>query len=581
MVFPNALPVGTMLDRSIEIRDVLGAGGFGLTYRVHDHDLDKEFVYKEFFPSRWVSRIGTTVEPLGNSEAQENFRHFLERFRDEARVAARVDHPNLVKVHRYFPANGTGYFAMDWHHGETLANQLERQRKMTARDAVRLAEPLLDGLGQLHKVELIHRDVKPANIYLRRDGQPLLLDFGAARVMPNSHFGPELTVVLSYGYAPPEQYDPHGNQGPHTDIYALGAVMYRLLTGTGPLDAETRMAQSASERLATSCSRRAPPEVPRALCEVVDRAMALDIADRISDTQALRRALATAMTVTKPVGAQPARPTPRPASPDAAPAGARAWRAAAGGAVLATVAIASAAFWWPAPAHKPSSSIPQPSPRPPDKLPDRSAFVSPHAAPQPVVPQAAVAPSKPTVTPPPPVAALSPGEDLLRKVRTGLPAGDLPVMLALDPPRSTFIKGDRLSIRFSVKEQAHAVVFVYSADGSVTLLYPLRYDQTQPLQADAIYQVNVIAVDALGADTVHVLALRDTEDFSLLLKTLDARKIPGEAGLAVDRANLERAVASIHTRSLFTRRDSGANATDTKSGWGDATTAIITQASRQ
>lgn len=115
-----ALPPGTRLDRTLEIRRVLGVGGFGVTYLAHDHDLAQDLVLKEFFPPMWARRVGTQVVPNEDARASADVEQYLGRFLEEARIAARIRHPHLVRVHRFIEAHGTGYFCMEWSEGETL-----------------------------------------------------------------------------------------------------------------------------------------------------------------------------------------------------------------------------------------------------------------------------------------------------------------------------------------------------------------------------------------------------------------------------------------------------------------------------
>ena len=297
----NALPIGTLLNQNLLVSRVLGQGGFGITYLVHDNFLQQDFVLKEFFPMQLAQRIGQEVIPQEQADAQASFSHYLRRFLEEARLAAKIDHPNLVKVHHFFTANGTGYFAMPWQQGETLEQLLKREIRLAPQAAVDLIYPLLDGLEKLHAAGLVHRDVKPANIYLRSEGGPLLIDFGTARA-PAATTGP-LTTILSPGYAPLEQYTEDRVQGPHTDVYAVGAVLYVMVTGEKPLDALTRCTSDGNSRKYVPCRDAAPASVPLALRDVIDKAMMLHVEGRIPDAPSLRLALHAALkSKAKPVG---------------------------------------------------------------------------------------------------------------------------------------------------------------------------------------------------------------------------------------------------------------------------------------
>ncbi|MEI8394063.1 MAG: SUMF1/EgtB/PvdO family nonheme iron enzyme [Rhodospirillaceae bacterium] len=213
------------------IIDVLGAGGFGVTYRARDERLDKVIAIKEYLPGHLAHHDGQTVRPK-TEKLNEEYRKLLKYFLDEARHVARIDHKNVVRVRRCIEANGTAYMVMDFIDGDDLGIFLESLlQPMTEPEFRRIAEALLDGLAAVHAEGLIHRDIKPDNIIVRRvDGLPVILDFGAARHSDSTHF----TKMLTPGYAPYEQYLESGKQGPWTDIYALAAVFYQMISGSKP-----------------------------------------------------------------------------------------------------------------------------------------------------------------------------------------------------------------------------------------------------------------------------------------------------------------------------------------------------------
>ena len=237
----HALPIGYQLHW-YEIENILGLGGFGITYLARDGNLKRSVAIKEFMPSELsVRKDDSTVEPVSEEEST-TYRWGLDRFLSEARTLARFQHPNIVRVHSVFEANKTAYMVMDYEQGQSLGKAFKNPENRTEPALLELLLPLLDGLEEVHASGFIHRDIKPNNIFVRGDGRPVLLDFGSAR----HAMGVEtrtLTSLVSPGYAPFEQYNPNregDKQGPWTDIYALGATLYRAVTGKGPVDALTR-----------------------------------------------------------------------------------------------------------------------------------------------------------------------------------------------------------------------------------------------------------------------------------------------------------------------------------------------------
>ncbi len=239
--YQHELPPGTRLD-SFEIAQLLGTGGFGVTYRAHDRSLQRDVAIKEYLPSGLALRTsdGTTVVPRSEADKQ-GYQYGLRRFLDEARTLARFNHPNIVRVSRYLEANGTAYLVMDYEKGVTLAHHLVKVRTMDETWLRSIMIPLLEGLAAIHAQEFLHRDIKPGNVFLRRSGAPLLLDFGAARQALGGRLQ-NVTTMLTPGYAPFEQYHSDETQGPWTDIYAVGATLLHCLTGEAPPAATQRMA---------------------------------------------------------------------------------------------------------------------------------------------------------------------------------------------------------------------------------------------------------------------------------------------------------------------------------------------------
>ena len=235
----NALPLKSALHE-YRIDQVLGVGGFGITYLAWDSHLEKAVAIKEYLPGELAARgPDGTVTPL-SAEREADYRWGLERFLQEARTLARFEHPNIVRVLRYFEANRTAYMVMDYERGDPLKTMLQHRPQPPENLLKELARPLLDGLALVHAGGFLHRDIKPENIVVRSSGQPVLIDFGAAR---NAIGGStrSLTAVLTPGYAPLEQYSGEGKQGPWTDLYAFAGVLYRAVTNAAPPDAVSRL----------------------------------------------------------------------------------------------------------------------------------------------------------------------------------------------------------------------------------------------------------------------------------------------------------------------------------------------------
>jgi formylglycine-generating enzyme required for sulfatase activity len=240
----NVLPPGTRLH-SNEVLRVLGKGGFGITYLAqHSAFAERLSAIKEYFPLEFGYREGAEVRAK-SSQHQRLFESGKDRFLEEARTLARFQHPNIVQVTDFFAANGTAYLVMVYEEGNPLSEIYRRAwRRGKGPDEAALlavALPLLDGLEALHHGGIIHRDIKPGNIFLRkRDESPVLLDFGSARQAMGVQTK-TLTAYLTPGYAPFEQYySKSDSQGPWTDIYAMGAVLYHGVSGKPPAESTLR-----------------------------------------------------------------------------------------------------------------------------------------------------------------------------------------------------------------------------------------------------------------------------------------------------------------------------------------------------
>jgi len=271
----NALPSGYQLEE-YQLERVLGAGGFGITYLAHEKTLKRKVAIKEFLPRDIAVRgdSGVTVHPVSSAEL-DDYEYGLERFRDEARTLVSFRHPNIVSVHRLMEANNTAYLVMEYEEGDSLDDILKRDGTLVEAEVREILFPLLDGLDRVHKAGFLHRDIKPANIYIRHDGSPVLIDFGAARQALGDR-SRSLTAIVSTGYAPMEQYSVHGNQGAYTDLYALAATAYKSLTGKRPPDAVQRIAKDPFEPVVGAARGKADAT----FLEAIDWALATDPEDR-------------------------------------------------------------------------------------------------------------------------------------------------------------------------------------------------------------------------------------------------------------------------------------------------------------
>lgn len=313
---PDALPPGTRLDE-FEITRILGAGGFGIVYLALDHVLLRYVAIKEFMPGTLAGRAHDLTVAVRAPKHAETYSVGLESFFSEARMLASFDHASLVKVYRFWKANGTAYMAMQFYPGQTLREVRRDMQTPPDESWIRsLIDPLLGALELLHAEGIYHRDIAPDNILLLPDGRPVLLDFGSARQMIGDRTQ-SLTAILKPNFAPIEQYadEPGMRQGPWTDLYALGATLHFMLTGDAPSPAVMRSVRDTLPSLAGPNSTSYPGVTPQLLA-TIDWTLALAPDGRPQSVAALRNVLqghATPPlpTVVAPVNVLPERPLER------------------------------------------------------------------------------------------------------------------------------------------------------------------------------------------------------------------------------------------------------------------------------
>ncbi len=237
----HTLPSGTRLE-CYEIENVLGVGGFGITYKAKDLNLGCYVAIKEYFPASFAIRAANTCTVNSKSDNDnEIYATGLHRFLDEARTLAQFKSRSIIHVNRFIEANGTAYIVMDYEDGIPLSRYLLKSKGLAEHEIAMVVVPILEGLRTIHQSKYLHRDIKPSNIYLRKHGRPVLIDFGSARQSIDNS-GAAVTGFVTHGYAPFEQYNTHDEQGPWTDLYSLGATLYRCIMGKSPVDALDRLA---------------------------------------------------------------------------------------------------------------------------------------------------------------------------------------------------------------------------------------------------------------------------------------------------------------------------------------------------
>jgi len=280
----QALPAGSRLENYRIVR-TLASGGFSFVYLAHDEN-DAPVVIKEYLPSTLAVRTGASPSPTIAPADVGRFNYGLKSFFEEGRALAGLQHPNVVRVLNFFRANDTVYLVMRYEHGRSLETHIRHRRGLP--DEVWLRSTfaqLLNGLREVHSNKLLHLDIKPANVYLRDDDSPILLDFGAARQTLSAEGG-KLPPTYTPGYAAPEQYARPGELGPWSDIYSVGATVYACLAGAAPQPAHRRLRKDELRPARKAWDDR----YSALLLDIVDWCLRLDHLERPQSVLALQKA---------------------------------------------------------------------------------------------------------------------------------------------------------------------------------------------------------------------------------------------------------------------------------------------------
>ena len=310
--YPTALRIGTLLQSGkYKLEKVLGQGGFGITYKAQNIALGIPVVVKEYHPSG-SSRVGTSVRPPGTL-SQVEFADARARFADEARVVAKLTltnpNPHIVRVYDVFTENDSEYYTMEFLEGKSLQSLVEKGGPLGEPAVLEIAQQITSALDIVHDAGLLHRDIKPDNIMMVQRGA-VLIDFGSARLIANTT-GAKMSIIITPGYAPLEQYASNARRGPFTDIYAFAGTLVFALTGKEPIPATDRATGAAQPS-----ARDLNPKVSKAFSDVLERAMRMRVDERPQSVEELSQLLEAATKgakAGKPAKTQPvARPTPPP-----------------------------------------------------------------------------------------------------------------------------------------------------------------------------------------------------------------------------------------------------------------------------
>lgn len=280
-----ALHVGSEIgDGKYVIDRVIGAGGFGITYAAHHRIFGTECAIKELFISGHSFRENDFRSVYVQNIGLDRYKKLRKRFYEEAQTLTRLNHPHVVKVIDVFEDNNTEYIAMVYIPGETLQQKIKHSGPIAFQDAVNYIAQLSEAVEYIHSKHILHRDIKPDNIMISPQEQAILIDFGSARSFVHDEVQNH-TTILTHGYAPIEQYSSTSKKGNYTDIYALGAVFYYILTGEKPIEAPSRLYEKMKS------PREINPSIPKDVNRTIMKAMAINPEDRYQTVASFKKDL--------------------------------------------------------------------------------------------------------------------------------------------------------------------------------------------------------------------------------------------------------------------------------------------------
>ena len=281
----SALPENTILE-NYRVAKPLASGGFSIVYLAYD-DYGAPVAIKEYLPAGLSLRGNGEIVPTITPEHANLFRYGMKCFFEEGRALARISHPNIVRVVNFFRANETVYMVMQYERGRTLQEHILQRKGELKENFIRhVFVQLMNGLREVHINKLLHLDIKPANIYIRNDGIPVLLDFGAARQTLIADT-PKLNPMYTPGFAAPEQYTHRENLGPWSDIYSVGATMFACLSGMAPQPADQRVVKERMQ----PCAKLFKGKYSKEMLDIIDWCLLLDHLKRPQSGFSLQKAL--------------------------------------------------------------------------------------------------------------------------------------------------------------------------------------------------------------------------------------------------------------------------------------------------